>query len=466
MKVKFLLYSFLLILLGSCSSPKTRVDLVLVNGHIVHLEDGKITNENVYINEGSIYGIGTEEDFPNMEANEEIDASDKYILPGFWDNHVHFRGGSNLIEDNRKFLNLFLANGITTVRDAGGDLGKEVLKWRDSINKKELLGPTIFTAGPKIDGPDPTWKGSLEVSNKADVLKALDSLTSLKTDFVKLYDSRISSENYLFAIEQASKRGWITSGHMPFSANFKEAVEAGLNASEHLYYVFKGCSNEEAEITQLFSNKTIGFREALNKIIASYDEEEATKTIDLIKKHHTFVVPTLHIMHTLSYLDEEDHQNDPYLKYFSSEFIKTYDRRLNAALGATDKSIKDRKELDSTFRRLNYRLYTSGVSLLAGSDCGASNSYIYPGVSLHKELAVLVSTGLSPLDALKTSAYNGAAFLKKEEEYGSLKKGKVSDIVLLNDNPLENIKNSQDIFMVIKGDKVLKKDDLNQLLAN
>lgn len=317
------------------------IDLIIENGQIIDLDEGNISQENIYIHKGRIIGLGHSEEFTNTVGKETIDATNKYILPGFWDNHVHFRGGTALIEENKKFLNLFLANGITTVRDTGGDLGKEVLAWRDAINRADMLGPTIFTAGPKIDGPNASWAGSLEVSNKSEVAEALDSLAQLKTDFVKLYDSQITSENFLFAIEESTKRGWISSGHMPFSVNFNEAITSGLNASEHLYYVLKGCSEREMEITQLFKDKSIGFRDALTQIVASYNEEVALKTIALLKKNQTYVVPTLYINHTLSYLDEEDHHNDDYLKFFSPAFIDTYERRIKAAAGASEKSRQD-----------------------------------------------------------------------------------------------------------------------------
>ncbi|WP_276389955.1 amidohydrolase family protein [Eudoraea chungangensis] len=466
MRITFFKYISLFFLFFHCTPNSIEIDLVVANGSLIHLEDGSISKGNIYVNNGVILGVGEAKEFPNLNPRKELDASDKYVLPGFWDNHVHFRGGIGLVKDNKKFLDLFLANGITTVRDAGGDLATEVLTWRTAINNKTMLGPTIFTAGPKIDGPNPTWEGSLEVTNEMEVAKALDSLGGLQIDFVKLYDSKISSEAYLLAIKEATKRGYITSGHMPYSVSFQEAVKTGLGATEHLYYVFKGCSSKEQEITDLVDAGEIGFWEALQELLKSYDEESAERTFELLKKHQTFVVPTLHIMHTLSYLDEEDHASDKYLKYFSPAFIKTYQRRINAAVNASEENKKSRKSLDSIFRSLNSKLDHAGVSLLAGSDCGAYNSYIYPGISLHKEMAALVQSGLSPLQALRTSTFNGAIFLKKEGDYGSIAKGKISDLVILNANPLENIENSEDIYAVLKGEQLLQKQDLQKLLSN
>ena len=103
---------------------------------------------------------------------------------------------------------------------------------------------------------------------------------------------------------------------------------------------------------------------------------------------------------------------------------------------------------------------------MAGSDSGAFNSYTYPGISLHKELQVMVENGISPLDALRTSTVNGAKFLNQTDEYGSISEGKVSDLVILDENPLENIENTQKIYSVIKGTQVFSKRQLQELLNN
>ena len=114
--------------------------------------------------------------------------------------------------------------------------------------------------------------------------------------------------------------------------------------------------------------------------------------------------------------------------------------------------------------RLVAQLSGNGVSLLAGSDSGAFNSYVYPGISLHRELQELVDNGLSPLEALRTSAYNGSKFLGKNAEYGSISIGNASDLVILENNPLENIRNTKSVDAVIKGAQVFDSKALKELL--
>ena len=464
--MRILIFSLLFTFLNlACSSKvKQHYDLVIQNGKLIDLETGKLTTQNIFISNGRIINVVASKDSEPFETKEIIDAQGKFILPGFWDNHAHFRGRDSLINANKNFLNLFIANGITTVRDAGGDLTTSILEWRKQISEGDLVGPTIFTSGPKIDGVAATWDGSLEVENEIDVNNALDILQRIPSDYVKIYDSKISGQMYLKTIAEAEKRDLITSGHMPFTIELNQAVDSGIDAIEHLYYVMKGCASNEAEVTKRLQNKEIGFWDAMPLLMSHYDDAAAQKTFYHLKGHEVYVVPTLHIGKTLSYLDEVDHTNDEYLKYMSPGIIKTYDGRINRVKNASEKTIADRKDLDAFFGKLAKSLHDAGVGLLAGSDSGAFNSYTYPGISLHQELQEMVANGISPLDALKTSAYNGSKFLKKDEDYGSITIGKIADLVILDANPLENIKNTQQISSVIKEGKTYSKGQLDVLL--
>ncbi|WP_233557563.1 MULTISPECIES: amidohydrolase family protein [unclassified Aquimarina] len=439
----------------SCSKKeKKHYDIVISNINLVEIENGNITTKTVFINNGKIIKITLLDSVDTYRAKNKVDGTNKYLLPGFWDNHIHLRGGDSLVEENRNLLPLFIANGITTVRDAGGDLTLEILKWRKEISDNTLVGPTIYTSGPKLDGSNATWAGSLPIESSEDITKALDSLEKIPSDFVKIYDSRISRENYLEILKQASARGIISSGHMPFTVELNEAVNSGIGAIEHLYYVLKGCSSQESEITQAIIRKELSFWDAMDDLIISYNDSIAQQTFKDLKKANTYVVPTLHIGDILSYLDEVDHSNDPYLKIIGKGIIKTYEGRIKRALTASDESKKSRKELNTFFKGLTKSLQDADVKLLAGSDSGAFNSYTYSGISLHKELEAMVSAGLTPLEAIQTSAYHGSHYLKKNEVSGTIKIGKVSDLVILNSNPIQNIKNTKDIYKVIKGNKV------------
>jgi len=452
--------------IGCATQEQIEYDIVLLNGNIIDLQTGHISKQHIGITNGRIGILKSSKANIPLVGKVEIDATDKYVLPGFWDNHVHFRGGDTLIEANKNFLKLFMANGITTVRDAGGDLTPSVMDWKKNISNGRLIGPTIFSSGPKIDGKNATWAGSLEVENDGDIQKALDSLEQIPVDFVKLYDSQISGENYLRTIQEAEKRGLITSGHMPFTVTLDETLDAGIDAIEHLYYIMKGCSSNEVSVTNKIKTGEIGFWNAMPLLMQSYNDSTAGNTFASLKNNNVYVVPTLHIGKTLSYLDVEDHANDMYLKYMSNGIIKTYEGRINRVKKSSPKAIADRKELDAFFGELAKSLNDVGVGLLSGSDSGAFNSYTYPGISLHKELEEMVANGISPLEALRTSAYNGSKFLKKDDDYGTLEVDKIADIILLDNNPLEDITNTKKIHYLIKNNTAYSTKQLEELLES
>ncbi|MHA7057666.1 amidohydrolase family protein [Aquimarina sp. M1] len=457
------LFAFLCFGMFSCSNEeKVHYDTVISNINVIQVENGNISKKTVYSNQGKILKLATVDSTHKYLTENRIDGAGKFLLPGFWDNHIHLRGGDSLVEENKKLLPLFIAHGITTVRDAGGDLTPEILEWKQEILDKIVIGPTIYTSGPKLDGANATWAGSLTIESPEDVKKALDSLEKIPSDFVKIYDSRITRENYLEILKQSKKRGMISSGHMPFTVELDETIHAGIGSIEHLYYVLKGCSTKESEITRAIANKKLSFWNAMDDLMSSYDNTIAQKTFENLKNKNTYVVPTVHIGNVLSHLDEVDHIKDPHLKIMGEGIVKTYQGRIKRALNASEKAKKSRKELNAFFKTLTKSLQDADVQLLAGSDSGAYNSYVYPGISLHKELEALVSVGLSPLEALQTSAYHGSRFLKKEISVGTIEVGKLSDLVILNSNPLEDIKNTRDIYKVLKDGQVYDPKEITK----
>ena len=126
--------------------------------------------------------------------------------------HVHFGGGPDLVEENQALLPLYIANGITTVRDCSGDLPDQVLAWRGEIAAGTLLGPTLLSSGPKIEGIKPIWKGTLETGSRADVDAAITKLKGLRVDFVKITDSTLDPQLFLYAVAQARAAGFRSIG--------------------------------------------------------------------------------------------------------------------------------------------------------------------------------------------------------------------------------------------------------------
>ncbi|MBZ9730831.1 amidohydrolase family protein [Salegentibacter sp. JZCK2] len=457
------LYLFSVLLFFSCNNnSKESYDLVISNASIIDVENDKvISGQTIFISEDEIVEVGDNRDKDSYTSKEEIDAQGKFVMPGLWDNHVHFRGGDTLIRENKDLLPLFLAYGITTVRDAGGDITPSVLKWKDQIDKGELDGPTIFSSGPKLDGDQPAWPGSIKVSDSSDIEAALDSVEKLEVDYVKMYDGNLSAENYYGIIEAAEKRGLKTTGHMPMSADFMKAISLGLDGAEHMYYPLKACSPAADSLTKL--NLGYGMIEPL---IDTYDPELADEVFAKMSEENVFVTPTLYIGKTLAEILEVDHQQDSLLNYIGSGIEKTYQGRIEGAKRAKASGSKMREKMEEISTKMIGPMQNAGVKILAGSDCGAFNSYVYPGESLHGELSALAGAGLTNAQTLRTSIVNGPEFLDLEDKYGSVKEGKVADLLLLEKNPLENLQNLQEITAVVKNGKVINREDLRNMLQS
>ncbi|MFT7149405.1 MAG: imidazolonepropionase-like amidohydrolase [Nonlabens sp.] len=455
----------LLCLLNCTNTAEEQVDVLIQHANVIDVNTGEVSGEmSIGIRNDSIVYLGNGNS--NFSASQTIDATGKYVIPGLWDMHVHFRGGDELIGENKNLLPLFVANGITGVREAGGDMTTEIFKWRAEMENGSLIGPMIYTSGPKLDGPRATWAGSIPVVTKEDAVIAIDSLEQMSVDFIKLYDSRVTREAYIWILEEAERRGIRTSGHMPFTVMLEEAVTAGLGSVEHLYYILKGSSSEEQQVTDDNINRKASFWGSMTTLMDTYSEEQAQKAFKMLVDNDTYVTPTMHIGNTLSYLDRDDHSNDEYLNYIGEGIIETYQGRIRSAARASEEFIAMRHRLNTAFKNLVPKMSAAGVSLLAGSDSGASNSYTYQGISLHQELAALVDAGLSPIEALKAATINGAKFLRLEDFYGTLAVGKSGDVLVLDANPLEDITNTQKINTLVMKSKTYSSADLKAMLES
>jgi imidazolonepropionase-like amidohydrolase len=475
-KMKKILLSFIafcIICVCYSQAQKDKYTIVITNANIVDVASNKIIpHQLLAISGNTIAAVDETSKMNHYKADRYIDAKNHYILPGLWDMHIHFRGGDSLIEANKKLLPLFLAYGVTTVRECGGDITPTVLTWKKQIQKGELVGPKIFTSGPKIDGPKAAWVGSLEVETPLQVSQALDSLQKLNVDFVKVYDSKISREAYLETITQVHQRGMKITGHMPFTVKLTEGVERGMDGSEHMFNVYKACSSKEDSLTTLIqqrehTDKPISFYAALPYFYDCYDENKAKELFKYLAQKKFTITPTLYVVQNdLVDLKYHDHSTDSLLSYIDPKIQATYQLRLNSAKKQSDEMNVALKKFMLKTNSMVPQMYAAGVNILAGSDCGAFNSFMYPGESLHEELKLMVASGLTPSQALQTATINGAKFMGRANLYGSIQKGKSSDMVLLDADPLTDIQAIDQIDMIISNGRLYTKSDLNNLLGS
>ena len=245
-------------------------------------------------------------------------------------------------------------------------------------------------------------------------------------------------------IEAAKNRDMKVTGHMPMNAYFKKAIEKGIDGTEHMYYLIKACSSMEDSLTALHQGYAV-----MPEIIESYDETRAKQVFQYMVDNNVFVTPTLFIGKTLANLTIEDHSDDSLLQYIGDGIKATYKDRIESAKRARARGNLTRQVMNEHAMDMILPMQEAGVSMLAGSDCGAYNSFVYPGGGLHGELMTLVKAGLTPRQALITSMVNGPRFFEIESKYCNVASGKYADLIILDKNPLINIENVQKIDAVI-----------------
>ena len=455
------------LLFAACAQGAPRaVDLLIDNATVVDLHDGSLhANRLIAVDDGRIVAIADDGEARDFKPARRVDAAGKFAIPGLWDMHVHFGGGEALVDENRDLLPLYVAHGITTIRDAAGDLSEHVLQWREQVRKGELQGPTIYTSGPKIEGKGSIWPGDLEVADETELRAAFDKLQAMHVDFVKITESALSPQLFMAALAEAKRRGMKTSAHVPMALMLDDVSAAGLGSIEHMGYALKAATPREREIAAASAADKLSYRDALQQSAESFDRDTALANFRKLAARGTAITPTLYGSRVTAYLDQDDHHDDDYLHYIGPGLKATYAWRIERAAKDDAAAIAARHRVYETSASLLPLLQQAGVTILAGTDAGFLNSFDYPGIGLHDELREFVRYGLTPLQTLQAATLHNAAFLGHDKDSGDIAVGKVADIVLLDRNPLQDINATRAIdAVVLKGD-YLDRAALDAMLA-
>lgn len=445
-------------------STREAVDLMIRDARVVDVATGVVTpSRTVVIRGGDIVAVDDDaEAVRRFSADLTFDAGGRWVMPGLWDNHVHF-GGAGLEEENADLMPLYVLNGVTAVRDAAGDLAQTVLDWRTAPPRE--IAPRLFTSGPKIEGIAPVWKGVIETGSEADVDAALDRLQALRVDFVKITDNTLKPELFLYAVRQAKARGMKTSGHIPMGITVLEAAEAGLSTIEHLNYLMKAGSREEAAISADYLAGRYTYAEAMARYAETFDPAVAMRVYRRLAELGVMASPTQHGSSTLAWLDRDDHSDDRELAYIGPGIRGTYGWRVERAAGATPAQVEARHRVEAVTLTTLPLLREAGVRILAGTDAGFLNSFNYPGFSLHDELALYVANGLTPREALAASVINGPALIGVSDRYGAVAAGRAADLVVLDADPLRDVAATRRINAVVRSGRLLDRTELDTIDA-
>jgi imidazolonepropionase-like amidohydrolase len=413
-------------------------------------------HQTVIVRDGKIEAIDNSGmGFGGKLPGTHVDGTGKFLIPGLWDMHVHMVFGDWFPHGKDVMLPLFIANGITGVRDMGGEL--DVLQqWRREISAGTLIGPRIVMSGPMLDGPQPRFPSSIAIKTPEDGRRAVDDLKRHGADFIKL-QSLIPREAVFAIADEARKQEIPFVGHVPDAVRASEASNAGQKSFEHLIGIFEGSSPLEDEFIK--GPKTE------KQFLSTYDPKRAEALFALLAKNHTWQCPTLVWERGGNLIDQSDFAHDTRAKYVPAywkdvtwkRFTEQVEHDFNTDDLATRKAFVE-KELEVV-----NAMHRAGIPFLAGTDT-PPGVYIFPGFSLHEELQRFVAAGFTSMEALQTATLNPARFLGMEDRLGTIEKGKLADLVLLDANPLDDIRNTQKIVAVIVSGRYLSRAELDKVL--
>jgi hypothetical protein len=313
-----------------------------------------------------------------------VNATSKFLIPGLWDMHVHIFNQVSRRPPNAWYFPLFVANGVTGVRDMWTkpqDMN-QVLEWRRQFAEGTFTLPRIAAVGTVVDGQPSTWPNTDTVATPEEARRMVGKIKDAGVDFVKTY-SNLSPEAYFAIVDEARKQNIPFAGHVPFAVGADEASNAGRRSMEHLNQVLETCSSKEQELLRV-PGKDWGI--AYDKLMVdTYDESKCRKLFSLLAENHTWQVPTL-IQKRMYYFsgDLRYFTESPRLKYIpvdEQDRWKPYIAR-QKSLSENEKNL--RKKVWHAYLALVEDMRHAEVEFMAGTDVG--NEYIYPGFSLHDEL--------------------------------------------------------------------------------
>ena len=478
-----ILLSIACLLLTACT--RTVVPTIVIRDvTVVDVMDGSLRAKQTVIVAGNrITAVGPAEEIRVPDDADVVDAAGGYLIPGLWDMHVH--SVANIAWDMRVtsvtakdwHFPLFLAYGITGVRNMNDGTGDVSLKLTNSIKHRlaagELPGPRFLANGPSIDGDPPLGSNSFVVRTPEEARATVDKLADSGADFIKPYEN-LSREAYFAIMDQAQRRGIPVAGHVPFRVTPKEAADAGQRTVEHVLAMAAGCSTK-ANAERVRFDRVLAPRRgspALENLtpmtlfqheLALYDSRDpavCTATIEAYKKTGMAETPNLVAYHNVVKAKEILAKTTS-IQLVPQAIRRNWEIMLDSPFYQELRSVLEPiVPLQAENARL---LKESEILLLAGTDVGIPA--VIPGISLHEELVLLVEAGLTPLDALRTATLNPARVLGRAESLGSIEVGKLADLVLLDANPLADISNTLRIRAVVADGRIYRRADLDRLLA-
>ena len=418
----------------------TNRQIVFEDVNVIPMDTDKVLEHQVVVTKnGKITDIGPLKKITYDKNALVINATGKYLLPGLAEMHAHVPPTDN-VEPMKEVLLLFALNGITTIR---GMLGHpKHLELRESIRNGEVLGPHFYTTGPSFNG--------MSVQSPEDGSAMVRIQKEAGYDYLKLHPG-LSRQKFDAIASTAKQVGIPFAGHVSFGVGVWRAIEAGYSSIDHLDGFVEGLIPGIEKMVEQQAGLFGMF------VADRVDTSQIPKLMKALKTNNIWVVPTQSLAERWFHPDytPEDFKNDPHMVYMKPEVVEQWISSKKNLMNNPEYKEDKIKSFVELRRNLILECQKNGIGLLLG--CDAPQIFNVPGFSTHNELEYLVQAGLTPYQALRTGTINVAKYLNKKDS-GVVKQGAVSDLILLNANPLTDIKQTRNMAGVMLGNQWMPKE--------
>ena len=452
--------------------PPARYNTVFIKSiNIIDVKSGNILkNRDILIKDEVIIAIDTVGIIKVHPTSLIIDGTNKYLIPGLWDMHTHSNQHSEWLHHP-----LYIANGITGIRDMSGQLNKrdsywagsnERLIWNAELRDNKRVTPRyVLQSSYQIDGahsvPD-SYPEFFKLQKSEDVDSLLRFYKNEKVDFIKVYD-QIPPKSYKKLALQAPKYGMHLAGHKPIFVSLNDAILSGQRSFEHgrifLYECFPN-----ADSLRTSDNWKKFLSKSKHSMVKDYNPELAKRLMLLMKEHNTHWTPTLQTLKFEAFAHEPT-----FLKNTNLKYIPYISKKLWWDIDASNNK---KRNLSKEGKNISADFYNAAkeqikvaseinVPIMTGTD--VTDSYVFAGFSIHYELEDLTKSGLSNLKALQSATIIPAKFVGVDKHYGTIEIGKIADLVILDKNPLDDITNSKSIYGVVMNGIFYDSDKIDEL---
>jgi imidazolonepropionase-like amidohydrolase len=433
----------------SCATPER--DVLAIRDVTVFPATGASATEGltVLIRGTRIDSIGPASRVEVPEGARVIEGRGGTLIPGLIEMHAH------VSKTRASALGLFVAHGVTTVRDVGGD-HQELVRWRGEVRSGTRLGPRLLLAGPYLESAsniermrgdppesrvEPFERARIGIATPDQARSMVDSLAGLDVDFLKIRTVQ-DLATYRALNQAADANGLQLVGHVS-GLSPETVIEAGQDGIEHWFYPTLDSLSREARMT-LWRG---------------------------LAQNGVVVVPTLVVMEKSALAPPEQlramladslGEVEPRRRYISRFLLADWAEQLLEIAGPEQRPLLE-QAYDSTIRNVR-EMHEAGVTLVTGSDVAVLN--IYPGSSLHDEIVLFVERlGMTPQEALERATRMPAEFLGIADSVGTVAAGNVADLVLLEASPLDDIRNVNRVAAVILRGRAFEQAELAGIVA-